>query len=80
MVLFYSFTCLDVISYNSLRDFCVSSLRTSTYLESGCLTYEPGSETFLGEQVSPGGTGPGVRNTREIYGFQDHMAWYWGIR
>jgi hypothetical protein len=32
MVLFNSFTCLDVFSYNSLRDFCVSSLRASTYL------------------------------------------------
>jgi hypothetical protein len=30
MVLFNSFTCLDVFYCNSLRDFCVSSLRTST--------------------------------------------------
>jgi hypothetical protein len=32
MVLFISFTCLIVFSYNSLRDFCVSSLRASTCL------------------------------------------------
>jgi len=32
MVLFNSFTCLVVFSCNSLRDFCVSSLRASTYL------------------------------------------------
>jgi hypothetical protein len=32
IVLFNSFTCLDVFSWNSLRDFCVSSLRASTYL------------------------------------------------
>jgi hypothetical protein len=31
MVLLNSITCLVVFSYNSLRDFCVSSLRTSTY-------------------------------------------------
>jgi hypothetical protein len=32
MVLFISFTCLIVFSFNSLRDFCVSSLRASTCL------------------------------------------------
>jgi hypothetical protein len=32
MVLFNSFTCLVVFSGNSLRDFCVSSLRASTFL------------------------------------------------
>ena len=32
MVLFNSFTCLDVFSCNSLRNFCVSSLRASTCL------------------------------------------------
>jgi hypothetical protein len=32
MVVFNSFTCLIVFSCNSLRDFCVSSLRTSTCL------------------------------------------------
>jgi hypothetical protein len=32
MVLFNSFTCLVVFSYNSLRDICVSSLRASTCL------------------------------------------------
>jgi hypothetical protein len=32
IVLFNSITCLDVFSCNSLRDFCVSSLRTSTCL------------------------------------------------
>jgi hypothetical protein len=32
MVLFISFTCLNVFSCNSLRDFCVSSLRSSTCL------------------------------------------------
>ena len=32
MVLFNSITCLVVFSCNSLRDFCVSSLRTSTCL------------------------------------------------
>jgi hypothetical protein len=32
MVLFNSFTCLVVFSYNSLRDFCVSSLRASSCL------------------------------------------------
>jgi hypothetical protein len=30
IVLFNFFTCLAVFSYNSLRDFCVSSLRSST--------------------------------------------------
>ena len=32
MVLFNSFTCLVVFSCNTLRDFCVSSLRSSTCL------------------------------------------------
>jgi hypothetical protein len=32
MVLFNSFTCLPVFSCNSLRGFCVSCLRASTYL------------------------------------------------
>jgi hypothetical protein len=32
MVLLNSFTCLGIFSYNSLRDFCVSSLRAPTYL------------------------------------------------
>ena len=32
MVLFNSFTCLDVFSCNSLRDFCVSFLRASICL------------------------------------------------
>ena len=32
MVLFNSFTCLVVFSCNSLRDFCVSYLRASSYL------------------------------------------------
>jgi hypothetical protein len=32
MVLFNSFTCLVVFSYNSLRDFCVSSLRSFSCL------------------------------------------------
>jgi hypothetical protein len=32
MVLFNSITCLVMFSCNSLRDFCVSSLRSSTYL------------------------------------------------
>jgi hypothetical protein len=32
MVLFNVFTCLVVFSCNSLRDFCVSSLRASTHL------------------------------------------------
>jgi hypothetical protein len=32
MVLFNSFLCLVVFSYNSLRDFCFSSLRASSYL------------------------------------------------
>jgi hypothetical protein len=32
MVLFNSFTCLVVFSCNPLRNFCVSSLRTSTCL------------------------------------------------
>ena len=32
MVLFNSITCFVVFSFNSLRDFCVSSLRTSTCL------------------------------------------------
>jgi hypothetical protein len=32
MVLFNSFTCFVVFSCNSLRDFCVSSLRASTCL------------------------------------------------
>jgi hypothetical protein len=32
MVLFISFACLIVFSCNSLRDFCVSSLRASSYL------------------------------------------------
>jgi hypothetical protein len=32
MVLFLSFVCLVAFSYNSLRDFCVSSLRASSHL------------------------------------------------
>ena len=32
MVFFIAFTCLVVFSCNSLRDFCVSSLRASGYL------------------------------------------------
>jgi hypothetical protein len=32
IILFNFFTCLVVFSCNSLRDFCVSSLRTSTFL------------------------------------------------
>jgi hypothetical protein len=32
VVLFNSFTCLVVFSYNTLRDFCVSSLRASNCL------------------------------------------------
>jgi hypothetical protein len=32
MILFSTFTCLVVFSCNSLRDFCVSSLRSSTHL------------------------------------------------
>jgi hypothetical protein len=32
MVLFFSFTCLVVFSYNSLREICVPSLRSSTCL------------------------------------------------
>jgi hypothetical protein len=32
MVLFNSITCLIVFSYNSLRDLCVSPLRSSTYV------------------------------------------------
>ena len=32
MVLFISFACLGVFSYNSLKEFCVSSLRASSCL------------------------------------------------
>jgi hypothetical protein len=39
MVLFISFDCLIMFSYNSLRDFCVSSLRASScLLVSSCIS------------------------------------------
>jgi hypothetical protein len=45
MVLFISFTCLVVFFCNSLRDFCVSSLRASTYLP--VLSYISLRELFM---------------------------------
>jgi hypothetical protein len=51
MVLFISFTCLVVFSCNSLRDFCVSSLRFSNYLPVFCISLMELFMTFLKSSI-----------------------------
>jgi hypothetical protein len=53
MVLFNSFTCLVVFSYNSLRDFCVFSLRSSSCLSVfSCISLRELFMSFLKSSIS----------------------------